>query len=156
MLCHIDNNQTDLPLNLKAVEALVHQVLATEGKTAGEISILFVSDPEMCEIHNTHFNDPSPTDCMSFPIDPPIPATDTPPEGHCLGSVIVCPNTAITWAAENNGDPYEETALYTAHGLLHLMGYDDINKEDIIEMRAAEKRAMESLAASKIDLKEES
>ena len=62
-----------------------------------------------------------------------------------LGEVFVCPATAIAYASENKLDPYEETTLYIVHGLLHLMGYDDIDDRDAVLMRQAERRHMQKL-----------
>jgi probable rRNA maturation factor len=73
------------------------------------------------------------------------------PSDYCLlGDIFVCPKTAIKYAADHNGDPYEETTLYVVHGMLHLFGYDDIEEDDIVEMRAAEHRHMSNL--KKLDL----
>ena len=75
-------------------------------------------------------------------------------EGYCiLGDIFVCPKTAIDYAAKSGQDPYLEVRmLYIVHGLLHLMGYDDIESQDRKRMRAAEKRHMHHLKASLISL----
>ena len=86
----------------------------------------------MRKMHNEFFNDPSPTDCMSFPID-----TEEDAEDCYLGDIVVCPAAALKYA-----DPYRETTLYILHGLLHLLGYDDIQPQDRKKMRRAEKTYM--------------
>lgn len=55
-----------------------------------------------------------------------------------LGDVFVCPRQAIFYADENGLDPYRETTLYIVHGLLHLLGYDDIEESDAKLMRRKE------------------
>ena len=62
-----------------------------------------------------------------------------------LGEVFVCPATAIAYAAEHGNDPHQETSLYIVHGLLHLMGYDDLDDASILLMRQAEERHMNQL-----------
>lgn len=121
------------------VEKLVRAVVSSEGQRCDEVSIQFVDTPTICQLHADFFADPSPTDCISFPIDDPASAY------RVLGEVFVCPATAIEYAQTHQGDPYMETSLYIVHGLLHLMGYDDISPEDEAAMRAAEQRHMKAL-----------
>lgn len=136
---HTLNTQSALSVHPRQVERIVKEVLSLEGEEADEVSIHFVSEEEICEIHADYFNDPSPTDCITFPID-------NEDEGYrLLGDVFVCPEVAIEYAAAHQGDPYEETTLYLIHGILHLLGYRDSTDEEIKEMRAAETRHMTHL-----------
>ena len=60
-------------------------------------------------------------------------------EGYrVMGDVFVCPETAHSYVATDGGNVYKEITLYVVHGLLHLIGYDDIEDEDIMQMRNAE------------------
>ena len=94
----------------------------------------------MRRLHARFFGDPSLTDCISFPMD------SEAQEGYrILGEVFVCPQVARRYAESHKGDPYWETTLYVVHGLLHLMGYDDISEKERSLMRAAEGRQMRHL-----------
>ncbi len=137
-----------------SAKSVVKHVLATERVETDEITIYFVTSPEICRLHADFFRDPSPTDCISFPID----SADSTHDGyHVLGEVFVCPNTAfdylLTQSEEASSDPYRETTLYLVHGLLHLLGYDDIDDKDRLKMRAAEKKHMEGLLSQNLLLK---
>lgn len=135
-----EDHQQDLAISSLSVEATVSAVVSFEGKCYDSVSVVFVSEEESATLHLQHFDDPSPTDCMSFPMD----FEET--VGHrVLGDVIVCPKVACDYVAEHGGDSYEETTLYLIHGLLHLMGYDDIDERDRVKMRAAERRHLEHL-----------
>lgn len=136
----LHNHQDDMSIALNNIEEIVNRVVDAEGQQADEASVTFVSDEEMCALHQIHFDDPTPTDCISFPMD-------GPEEAHyrVLGEVFVCPHTAITYATQNKLDPYRELTLYLVHGLLHLMGYDDIEEKDRLLMRAAETRHLQLL-----------
>lgn len=105
-----------------------------------EVSIHFVTNRKLCKLHEEFFNDPSPTDCISFPID-----GDGKSDYRVLGEVFVCPKTAIEYAKKKQKDPYAETTLYVVHGLLHLLGYDDIHPKDRALMRRKERECMEHL-----------
>lgn len=137
----IFNDQTDLAISEEAVQLIAKSVLFEENITCDELSITFISNDEMCTLHEEFFNDPTPTDCISFPMDDPEEETH-----YCvLGEIFVCPFTAIKYAKEHHLDPYTETTLYIVHGLLHLFGYDDIEDADRIEMKAAEARHIKIL-----------
>ena len=62
-----------------------------------------------------------------------------------LGEIFVCPKTAIEYAVQYKKNPYEEVTLYIVHGLLHLLGYDDIEKNARNLMRKAERKHMKAL-----------
>lgn len=143
----ITDEQSDLLIARSAIEKIVEAVLTAEGQKCDEVSIRFVDTPMICELHKQFFDDPSVTDCISFPID------DMEETGYrVLGEVFVCPKTALDYAKANKTDPYGELTLYVVHGLLHLMGYDDIALPDIEEMRAAEQRHLNNLRAKGIVL----
>ena len=139
MLVHVDDIQTDLAIDADRVAPIAEAVLELEGGRADELSVQF-ADPATCsKIHELYFNDPSITDCMSFPLDP------ADAEYRVLGDVVVCPKVAIDYCRENGGDPHEEATLYLVHGILHLLGYNDIEETDRTTMRQAEERQMNHL-----------
>lgn len=143
MKVYITNKQSSLKIPVKAMKALVAAVIAYEGKQYTEVGIHFIKPKAISDLHRLHFNDPSVTDCISFPIDNFFSDSF---EGHNnLGDVFVCPEVAQEYALSHETDPYQETCLYVVHGLLHLMGYDDMEKRKKIAMRAAEKRHMKNL-----------
>jgi len=136
------NRQSDLALDLGGVQALVEAVWRLEGRVAEEVSISFVSKDEIAQLHGEYFDDPSPTDCVSFPQDDRI-----------LGDVVVCPAVAHEYVQSSGGDVYEETTLYILHGLLHLLGYDDVAPHDVSQMRMAEQRHIENLRSHNLLLR---
>lgn len=144
---HVDthNSQKELSISLEGVQPLVQAVLAAEKCRCDEVAIHFVSEKEICKLHKKFFDDPTPTDCISFPMKIGV--------GYrLLGDVFVCPKVAVTYAEKHEKDPYRELTLYVVHGLLHLIGYDDIEDEDRAAMRAAEQRLMRRLYRSDLIL----
>jgi len=92
------------------------------------ISVSFVGIRKISQIHADFFNDPSPTDCMTFPIDKDF-----------IGECVICPKVALERSPLK---PYEETSHYLIHCLLHLIGYDDIDKKKQAVMRKEEFRLL--------------
>lgn len=109
------NRQTALRISPASVRGLVSFLLNCKQISCQEISVLFIGKRKSGQLHGQFFDDPTPTDCMTFPIN-----------GKFLGECVVCPKVALE---VNPSNPYEETSLYLIHCLLHLIGYDDIDKK---------------------------
>jgi probable rRNA maturation factor len=134
------SSQKDLPINKVQVKKIAKEVVSLEGSRYDEVAIYFVDKPEICRLHDKYFNDPSPTDCISFPLN-----TYDTFEYRILGEAFVCPAVGMEYVDKQGGEYYDEVTLYVVHGLLHLLGYDDIDRKDRMQMRLAEKRHMEHL-----------
>ena len=137
---HLYNEQRDLPIALASVKKSLSTLLPYLEVECEELSLYFVTRKRISELHAEFFDDPSPTDCITFPIDP------LPQVGH-LGEVFVCPAVAIDYANQWGFDPYQEVTLYVIHGLLHLLGYDDLTPGKRRTMRKKEKLCMDHLMA---------
>src|SRR5437899_908049 len=101
----INNRQKDLPLSheRKKISKIVELVLQLENTCFDEVAIRFVPDRVMCALHEEFFNDPSSTDCISFPID------NVHDVGYkLLGEIVICPKTAIEYAKKYKKEVYEE------------------------------------------------
>lgn len=140
------NRQKDLKISSREVRSLFRALLALHKVECGEISVYLVSEKKISQLHRDFFQDPSPTDCMTFPLE----------KNPLSGEVLVCPKVAISYAKESGLDPYQETALYLAHGFLHLLGYDDQSAQERRVMRKKEKSCMDELSALNISLRPKS
>lgn len=149
MIIKAINKQKSLDFDPQSVIPLVEQVLKGEKVTCEEVSIYFVTTRKISQLHGEFFDDPSPTDCITFPMDED---EDVIPY-RILGEVFVCPQTALKYAQAHALDPLEETTLYIVHGLLHLIGYDDIEEKDRECMRKAEAKHMKRLKKLNLYLK---
>lgn len=137
---NIQNSQKDLLISKAEIKRVILLLLQNLRVQCDEISVYFVTKREIARLHQTHFNDPTPTDTISFPLDPPGQ------KPHChLGEVFVCPGIAVDYAQKRGKDPYDETILYMVHGILHLIGYDDQEAEDRRKMRRKERECMKFL-----------
>lgn len=146
----VNDKQSDLKIKPNLIQQLTAEVIRFEKKSCDEVNLHFVDTEEICTLHKHYFNDPSPTDCISFPMD------DAETEGYTiLGDVFVCTQTAIQYAKDHHLDTYQELSLYIVHGLLHLMGYDDIQEPDRKAMRDAEEKHMKHLKKKGLLLKDD-
>ena len=98
-----------------------------------ELSLAFINDAEMEELHVKWMDLPGTTDVMSFPMDELRP---NDPEPVILGDIVISPLFARA-QAEKAGHSFEyDVKILAAHGLLHLLGYDHQELADEKEMFA--------------------
>ena len=107
----------------------------------GELSWNFVIEEEICQLHDEFFQDPSPTDVVTFPGDS---------EDGIAGDICVSPSYAMEYIKESEVSFSEELSLYLIHGCLHLAGLDDIKDEDRQKMREREKTLMDACKEAKV------
>lgn len=100
-----------------SVADLIRFALEREGKSgAWAISIVFVAEAEISELHDRFLGDPSPTDIITFQYDDP---------GAVGGDIAVCVPVAAEQGAEHGNSLAEELFFLVLHGVLHLTGHDD-------------------------------
>lgn len=127
------SNQTSVEFDEDPLITLVQQILSDHGFTRGEISIAIVDDPSMRELNRQYLNHDYETDVLSFLL-----GSDAN-QSRIDGQLIISIDTAQREAKER-GIPWpHELALYTAHGTLHLVGFDDHDDEMKKKMREAER-----------------
>lgn len=146
MKINIYNYQKDLRFSKPLIKKMVKEVLNFENVNCDELSLYFVNEKIICELHEKYFGDSSSTDCITFPIDNPKEK-----KACFLGEVFICPKTAINYAQKHSLEPLNELYLYIIHGLLHLLGYDDISKKDKTIMRKKEKSCMSLIKEKKLE-----
>ncbi|MFD1722171.1 rRNA maturation RNase YbeY [Amnibacterium endophyticum] len=130
------NNESGFAVDEAAVQRLVTFGLdLLHVHPDADLAILFVDEAAMERLHVQWMDEPGPTDVLSFPMDELRPGTDdapTPP--GLLGDIVVCPQVAESQAKGAGHSTLEEIQLLTAHGLLHLLGFDHAEPQDEREM----------------------
>ena len=128
------SNRQDRPVDEDGLAALARDTLAAEGLDAVELSLSFVDEAEIEELHVRFMDEPGPTDVLSFPLDP----DDVDERGvRVLGDVVIAPAVA---ARNHPDDPEQELRLLVVHGVLHLLGYDHEGDDERAEMWARQER----------------
>ena len=102
----------------------------------GELSLVFLNDRALAQLHADFLDDPTTTDVITFEGDP---------TAGTAGEICVSVDTAASYARTHDRDFSRELTLYLVHGWLHLAGYDDLAPAKKRAMRRAEARAMRLL-----------
>jgi len=107
---------------------LARRTLTAEGIGEAELSLSFVDDAEIEDLHVRYLHESGPTDVLSFPLD-----GEDERGMRVLGDVVIAPAVA---ARNNPDDPAAELRLLVVHGVLHLLGYDHEDEDEKTEMWA--------------------
>jgi probable rRNA maturation factor len=109
---------------------------------SGELSLVFLNDQALAELHADFLDDPTTTDVITFEGES---GPGIPPEACTAGEICVSVDTAAKYAREHRHDFGTELTLYLVHGWLHLAGFDDLVPAKKRVMRRAEARALKLL-----------
>ncbi len=145
-----DTNE-DLDLELISQKALktIEEVLKVENfNENAEVSLSIVDKDTIHKLNKDYRNVDRETDVLSFPMDEE--AFDD--EGNpifLLGDIVICLDVARNQAAEFGHSLEREMMYLICHSTLHLLGYDHIEEDDRVKMRAKEKEVMKNLGVFK-------
>lgn len=118
-------------------KAWIEAVAEKHGKTIGELYYYFCSDDKLLEINRERLGHDFYTDIVTFPL------TDCE---TVLSSEFCISTDRIKENAESFGRSYEsELHRVIIHGVLHLIGFDDLTEEDEKEMREKEEESLKLL-----------
>jgi probable rRNA maturation factor len=145
-----DRLPADLDLGL--VERAIIEVLRAEGGDAPlEVGVLITDDAHIQALNRDYRGVDAPTDVLSFADDGPASAFVAYAEGpRYLGDIAISYQRVMAQAAEYGHAPARELAYLSAHGALHLLGYDhERGPEDAAAMRAREEEAMAAIGLTR-------
>jgi rRNA maturation RNase YbeY len=127
----VDDRQ-DTAVDVDGLIALACGCLAGEGAALSELSVSFVTEDEIADLHVRYMHEEGATDVLSFPLD------EVDEDGvRILGDVVIAPAVA---ARNNPADLSGEMRLLLVHGILHLLGHDHEEDEERAEMWAIQER----------------
>ncbi len=135
------NLQKKLNLKVPAIKAVVKTVLKNLNVKQSELSIVFVSYQKIRALNIQYLKRHHTTDVLAFDLRD----ADQMKRSHIMGDVFISADAATKQSKEFNTNPAYELTLYVVHGILHLQGYDDHIKEDILKMRKKEAALMKIL-----------
>ncbi len=114
------------------------------------IGLTFCDDEAIRSINNEYRGIDRATDVLSFPLyerDDEIELLEG--ELAPFGDIVLSVPHAQAQAAEYGHSVEREVCYLIVHGLMHLAGYDHIEPEDKVEMRAAEEALLNAVGVTR-------
>ncbi|MDY6876919.1 MAG: rRNA maturation RNase YbeY [Chloroflexota bacterium] len=129
------------PLYCAALETVARQRM----KEPCELAVVVTGDGTLHELNRRHRGVDEPTDVLAFPDETRGPFVGAPGFPRYLGDVIISFPRAKAQAVEAGHDIQAELQLLVVHGVLHLLGYDDVTDAQRAGMWAAQADILQAL-----------
>lgn len=156
----LENNQDKLPIEdsiKETIKAVILKTLEAEAcDFSAEVSVTIVDADEMRRINSEQRNIDAVTDVLSFPmldfdengefVDADF---DMDGENLMLGDIVICAERAKEQAEEYGHSFRREMAFLTVHSMLHLLGYDHMEKDEEQEMFARQDEILDLLGITR-------
>jgi len=146
----------DKELNLvEKINDILYYALLEEGISVDEVllTISIASKEEIRKINNEYRKVDRATDVLSFPIFDKLELENIAKQKDenkkvkelQLGDIILCLDVIEEQSVEYQTGMLRETLYMITHGICHLLGYDHIEENDKIKMRALEEKILEKV-----------
>jgi len=128
------STQTKFKLKEKdRITIWLEHVMGMKHKFPGNLTFIFCSDDYLLDINKQYLNHDTYTDIITFNYN----------EGHYIsGDIFISVDRVKENAATYKSNFDDELHRVMAHGVLHLLGYNDKTKTDAAEMRKMEEMAL--------------
>jgi len=129
----IKNLQNKIVIHPQKIKNLIHKILKGENVTeSGWINICFVNNSLIKKFNAKFLKTNGTTDVLAFNLGGG--------KKIILADIMISTDTAIKQASVFKTTPDYELLLYLAHGILHILGYDDHTENQIKLMRKKESK----------------
>jgi rRNA maturation RNase YbeY len=118
----------------RRISLWLDQLASIHGHSIQDLNIIFVSDEELLVMNRQFLNHDYYTDIITFDLGTERKSVS----GELYISLDRVKDNAVTLGQKFNS----EFIRVVAHGLLHLIGFQDKKSEQIVEMRACENEAI--------------
>jgi probable rRNA maturation factor len=130
------NRQRAVHLNLPKIRRIVELALPLcvgKPRRKGailppEVEITLLDEAAIAKVHGEFLEDPTPTDVITFE--------------H--GEILIGVPIVVSNARKFRHPADHEVALCAIHGLLHLLGYDDLTEKERVIMHARQEEILEA------------
>jgi probable rRNA maturation factor len=128
--------KVDLPKIRRIVEVALPMCLEKPRKKGvtlpAEVEITLLGEAAIAKVHGEFLEDPTPTDVITFE--------------H--GEILIGVPIAAANAKKFRHPADHEVALCAIHGLLHLLGYDDLTEKERVVMHARQEEILKEALRS--------
>ena len=121
-------NKTKVDVDLNLLKEVANYTLKYEKVDNAVANIIIIENEEIKRINKEYRNIDRVTDVISFALEDDSTFIDLPI--RVLGDIYISIEKASKQAIEYGHSLKRELAFLTTHGMLHLLGYDHMKKEE--------------------------
>lgn len=141
-------NETDIDLEkeIKILKKVLKKGLEIENIKKCEFNVIIVRNDYIHELNKKYRGKDSDTDVITFALEDDKTFN---PEERVLGDIYISIDKVYSQALEYNHSIIREFAFLGVHGLLHLLGYDHMDKESEEIMFRLQDRILDEVGITK-------
>ena len=147
MIVCIRNRQKRRAIDTRFLRTLTQAILQEIAPAQSEIGIHLVNTREMTALNQKYLGHEGSTDVITFDHQD-IPNRRGQSHRPLYGELFISMDDAIQQARDHDTHWMSEVVRYVIHGVLHLLGYDDLDPSDRRIMKRAEQRIVVEIAES--------
>jgi rRNA maturation RNase YbeY len=122
----------------REIKKWLTSVITDHGKRPGQIDYIFCSDEYILDLNKKHLSHDYYTDILTF---------DYAEDENLISGDIFISFDRVRESAKELGIPMDdEIKRVMVHGILHLLGYEDLTKEELSIMRGKEDHYLVKIA----------
>jgi len=151
----IQNRQRAIRLDARLLRLITKSLLTELLELEDfDLAIEIVRAPKMAQLNETFLQHTGSTDVITFDYsDEVLPAScrqigsNLPPgcRKHVHGEIFICIDDAMAQAREFRTSWQSEIVRYVIHGILHLLGFDDLRPAARRKMKREENRLLKKV-----------
>jgi len=127
-------SKTDIEINKNELKRYVRDILTELGESKVSLNIALVNNEHIKELNFKYRKINRATDILAFPAEEKEESRDN--EGRELGDIAISLEMAKLQSKIFKHSIEKEVILLLTHGILHLLGYDHLKKEDEKKMNS--------------------
>ena len=124
-----NNTEYNLKKEIKCIKKILNHAIAVEGLKDIYFNVILVDNPTIHDLNKEYRNIDRETDVISFAL-----LDEKEEENYSsktvLGDIYISVDKAIEQSKDYGHTLIRELCFLSIHGLLHLLGYDHMNKKD--------------------------
>ena len=121
-------NETEEDIDIEEEKKIIEFALKHENLENVEFNVIFVDKKTIQKINKEYRNIDKVTDVISFALEDNEEIKFE--FGRLLGDIYICTDKMKEQAKQYGHSILREQGFLTVHGLLHLLGYDHMTKEE--------------------------
>jgi probable rRNA maturation factor len=137
------NNQKTIsltPSKVRIIKKVISVVLDKERYSGkAHITVSLLDDKDIRRLNLKYLGKDKPTDVLAFDLSLECRSK------QLIADIIISCQTAKSNSALYGTSPEEELYLYVAHGMLHILGYDDRTLKQRLKMHKRQKELLGSM-----------
>ena len=136
-------NETNEYVDTALLNKVADYALKSENVDNGVVNIIIVDNDRIKCINKNYRNIDRETDVISFALEDDDTFIELPI--RVLGDIYISIDKVKSQASEYGHSEKREICFLTVHGILHLLGYDHMNKDDELVMFSKQAKILDDL-----------